>query len=124
AKAVRNDEPKAFRTPRLKPCPDTNRSHSALLEEDALDAAGVACGGVAINDYGGEAGIVFCGLEACRHVGEEALQDGVFSHANHAVVRAGHAYVGLVGGALGQHALVGGGNVSVSADDSGDAAIE
>jgi hypothetical protein len=44
--------------------------------------------------------------------------------ADDGVVRAGHAYVGLVGGAVGEDALVGGGDVGVGAEDGRDAAVE
>ena len=44
--------------------------------------------------------------------------------ADDGVVRAGHAYVGLVGGAVGEDALVGGGDVGVRADDGGEASVE
>ena len=50
--------------------------------------------------------------------------DEIFFDADDAVVGAAHAHIGLVGGAAGQHALVGGGNVGVRAQDGSDAAIE
>ena len=46
---------------------------------------------------------------ARRHVGEEALDHQFLLHADHAVVGAGHADVGLVGGAFGKNTRVGGG---------------
>ena len=55
---------------------------------------------------------------------QELVQHQLLLHADHAVVGAAHAYVGLVGGAAGEDALVGGGNVRVRAEHRGHAAIQ
>src|SRR5687767_12322676 len=63
-------------------------------------------------------------LEARRHLAEEALHDDLAIDADDALRRARHAEVGDVGGAPGQHALVGGLHVAVRADHGADAAVE
>ena len=47
-------------------------------------------------------------FHANRHLREEFLQDDVFVHADHRLVRTGHADVGLIGGAVGKNPRVGG----------------
>ena len=69
-------------------------------------------------------GLPLAGFEFAGHSGEEAGEDELFFYADDGVVGAGHAYVGLVGGAVGEDALVGGGDVGVGAEDGGDAAVE
>jgi len=85
---------------------------------------GAACGSVTEDEGGAHLGIAFCGFEFARHSGEEAGEDEFFFYADDGVVRAGHADVGLVGGALGEDALVGCGDVGVGAEDGGDASVE
>src|SRR5688572_28029639 len=64
------------------------------------------------------------GLEARRHLAEEALHDDFAVDADDALRRARHAEVGDVGGAPGQHAVVGGLHVAVRPDHGADAAVE
>ncbi len=54
----------------------------------------------------------------------EFLQHGLDLAADDRLQRAAHAGIALVGGAPGQHALVGGGHMGVRADDGGDFAVE
>ena len=56
--------------------------------------------------------------------GEEALENDVGLHADHGVVRARHAAIGLVRRAAGQNASVGRRHVSVRADHGGYAAVQ
>ena len=60
----------------------------------------------------------------CQASGEETGEDELFFYADDRVVGAGHAYVGLVGGAVGEDALVGSGDVGVCTEQGGDAAVE
>src|SRR3984957_13400520 len=85
---------------------------------------GAAGGSVAVDKGGAHLGVALGGLELAGHSGEEACEDQLFFYADDGVVGAGHAYVGLVGGAVGEDALVGGGDVGVRAEESGDAAVE
>ncbi len=95
-----------------------------LAEQEVLDAVGAACSAVAADDGGGHFGIAFGGLELARHSGKEAVEDEFGFDADDGVVGAGHADVGLEGGASGEDASVGGGNVGVGSEDGGDAAVE
>ena len=85
---------------------------------------GAAGGSVAGDEGGAHFWVALGGLELAGHSGEEAVEDELGFDADDGIVRAGHAYVGLVGGAVGEDALVGGGDVGVGADDGGDAAVE
>ena len=85
---------------------------------------GSAGGSVAGDESGAHLRVAFGGLEFAGHAGEEAVEHELFFYADDGVVGAGHAYVGLVGGAVGEDALVGGGDVGVGADDSSDASVE
>ena len=95
-----------------------------FAEHDALDAVGAAGGSVAGDEGGAHLWIALGGLELAGHSGEEAVEDELGFDADHGVVGAGHAYVGLVGGAAGEDALVGGGDVGVGAEQGGEAAVE
>ena len=79
---------------------------------------------VAIHHHGAEPNIAGGRFEARRHIVQKPPDHQFFLHADHAVIRASHADIGDVGGTVGQHALIGGRNVGVRADDRGDAAIE
>src|ERR1700757_958316 len=63
-------------------------------------------------------------FETCRQAVQEFLDDAHTVHPDHAVMRPGHADIGDVRGAFGQHTLVGGGHMGMGADDGGDAAVE
>ena len=52
------------------------------------------------------------------------LQHQLLFHADHAVVRAAHAHIGLVGGPARQHALVGGRNMGMRPQHRGHAPIQ
>src|SRR5271163_2843018 len=82
-----------------------------FAEHEALDGSGAAGRSVAIDHGGAHAGVVAGGFELARHAGEEAVEHQLLLNADHAVIRAAHADVGLVGGASGEHAFVGGGDV-------------
>ena len=96
----------------------------SFAEHDALNAGGAAGHGVAGDQRGAHLGVAFGGFEFAGHSGEEFFQDQILFHADYAVIGAAHAYVGLVGGSAGEHALVGGGDVGVRAQNGGDAAIQ
>src|SRR5256712_3929341 len=109
------------------------RSQRLLVEPetDALDGAGAeASGGVAramivsFDEYGVHLHIARGYVEAGGHAVEKFADDALAVHAEDAAVRAGHADIGDVGGALGQDAFVGGGDVRVRANDGGDAPVE
>jgi hypothetical protein len=63
-------------------------------------------------------------FELSWHSGEETRKNQFLFNTDDGVVGAGHAYVGLVGGAIGQDALVCCGDVGVGAEKSGDTAVE
>ena len=86
-----------------------------LAEHEALDVVGAARGSVAGDEGGAHLWVALGGLEFAGHTGEEAGEDELFFYADHRVVGAGHAYVGLVGGAVGEDALVGCGDVGMGA---------
>ena len=85
---------------------------------------GFAGFGVAGDDGGAHLWISRSGLELAGDAGEEAAEDKFFFNADDRVVGAGHADVGLVSGAAGEDAFVGGGDVGVGAENGGDAAVE
>ena len=87
-----------------------------LAEHDAFDVVGAASGPVAGDEGGTHLGVTFGWLELARHSCEEASEDKLFFYTDHGVVGAGHPYVGLVCGAVGEDALVGGGDVGVGAE--------
>ncbi len=60
-------------------------------------------------------GLPLAGSNLPGHAGEEAGEDQLFFYSDDGVVGAGHAYVGLVGGAVREDALVGGGDMGVGA---------
>ena len=69
-------------------------------------------------------GVALGGFELAGHAGEEALENHLGFDADDRVVGAGHADVGLEGGAVREDALVGRGDVGVGAEHGGDAAVE
>src|ERR1700744_3590925 len=85
---------------------------------------GASGGSVAGDQSGTHLWISFCGFELAGHSSEEACEDQLFFYADDGVVRTGHAYVGLVGGAVGEDALVGGGDVGVGAEECGDTTVQ
>src|SRR5216683_4433489 len=99
-------------------------ARALLAEHDAADAVGAAGGSVAGDEGGAHLRVALGRLELAGHSGEEACEDELLFDADDGVVGAGHAYVGLVGGAVGEDALVGGRDVGVGAEDGGDAAVE
>jgi hypothetical protein len=99
--------------------------HGALFaEHDALNMMGAAGGSVAGDERGAHLGVALGGLEFAGHSGEEAGEDKLLFDADDGVVGTGHADVCLVGGAAGEDALVGGGDVGMGAEQGGDAAVE
>jgi NAD(P)-dependent dehydrogenase (short-subunit alcohol dehydrogenase family) len=68
-------------------------------EIQALDRAGAAGGFVDIEQNRVHLHVAFGDHEARGHCVEEALQHALLFHANHGIVRAGHAGVGDIGGA-------------------------
>ncbi len=63
-------------------------------------------------------------LKGLRQLGDEAPQDDVGAHPDHRVTRAGHADVGHVGGAAGEHARVARLHVGVRAEHGGDPPVQ
>lgn len=84
----------------------------------------MAGGWVAFDQDAAEAGIALGSFKAPGKASEKALENLFFLYADDAVVRTAHPDIGLVSGALRQHSIIGGGNVSVCAQDGGDAPIE
>ncbi len=82
----------------------------------------------AVADLDGDAaerGFAHGGGKASRgDAAQEAADRLVLLHAEHAVVVAGHAGVGEVGGAAGENLMVGGRHVGVGADDEARPAVE
>jgi hypothetical protein len=100
-------------------------SDDALFaEHDAFDAVGAAGGSIAGDEGSAHLWVALGGLELAGHAGEEAREDELLFYTDHRIVGAGHAHVCLVGGAVWEDALVGCGDVGVSAKQSGDAAVE
>jgi hypothetical protein len=77
---------------------------------------GTAGGSVAADEGGAHLRVALGGLELARHASQEAGKDQLFFDSDDGVVGAGHAYVGLIGGAVGKDAFVGGGDVGVGAE--------
>jgi len=100
------------------------RGGSLFAEHDALDVVGTACRSVAGDKRGAHLRIAFGGFELAGHSGEETLENLLDFNADDGVVGAGHAYIGLVGGASGKDAFVGSGDVGVGAKEGGDAAVK
>src|SRR5882762_9843211 len=88
-----------------------------FAEHDVLDEVGAAGGSIAGDESGAHLGVALGGFEFSGHAGEETVEDEFGLYADDGVVGAGHADVGLVGGAVGQDACVCGGDVSVGAND-------
>jgi hypothetical protein len=95
-----------------------------FTQHDSLNVMGAAGGSFAVDEGGAHLWIALGGFELAGHAGEEAGEDELFFYADDGVVGAGHADVGLVGGSVGKDALVGGGDVGVGAEESGNAAVE
>lgn len=89
-----------------------------------MNAVGAAGGSVAGDEGCAHFWIALGRLEFAGHSGEEAVEDEFGFDADDGIVGAGHAYVGLVGGAAGEDALVGGGDMGVGAQERGEAAVE
>src|SRR3954447_13707033 len=68
--------------------------------------------------------VVGGGLELHGHHRGEAAHGQLLLHADHPAARPGHAHVGHVGGAAGEHARVGRGHVRVCADACRHATVE
>src|SRR5437879_9981649 len=96
----------------------------SLAHHDSLNRERLAAGIVAFDDHRTETRVAGCWFKANRHVVQEAPDHKLFFHADHAVMRAGHAHVGNVGGTAGEHALVGGRHVSMSSDYGGHSPIQ
>ena len=94
------------------------------MNADSLDTQGLAGVGVDIDDRAADAYIVGGNVERRMDVGEHGPEDAVFASAEHRIVGSGHAEVGDVGGAVGQHALVGGGDMGMGAKDAADPPVE
>src|SRR5260370_34684749 len=95
----------------------------SLAHHDSLNRERLAAGIVAFDDHRTETRVAGSWFEANWHVVQEAPDHELFFHANHAVIRAGHAYVGNVGGAAGKYSLVGGRDVSMSSDYGGHSPV-
>src|SRR5277367_3941389 len=99
-------------------------ANSVEAEIYAIDGAGAAGGFVHVNLHSVHLHVAFGYREFCGERIEEALHDGFFLHADDGIVGAGHAYVGDIGSAAGENAIIGGGDVGVRAQDGGDFAVE
>ena len=95
-----------------------------FAEHDAFDLMGAACSSITGDEGGAHLWVALRGLELPGHSCEETREDELFFNADYGVVWTGHAYIGLVCGAVGKDALVGGWDVRVGAEQGGDAAIE
>jgi hypothetical protein len=93
-------------------------------QHEALHVASAARRPVALDEDGAHAGVVAGGLEFAGHSGEEAGEDELLFDADDAVPGAAHAHVGLVGGATGEDARIGGGDVGMGAEDGGHAPVQ
>ena len=93
-------------------------------QHEVSDGDGMAGAGIAFDQHAGEAGIAFGGFKAAGKASQEPLQNLFLLHADHAVIRTAHPNIGLVSGSLGQHSRVGGGNVSMRAQNGGNASIK
>src|ERR1700756_2035521 len=80
-----------------------------LAQHQTFNAAGAPGLVIALDYDGAEADVAGGGFEARGHAAEEALDYQLLLYADDAVVGAGHADVGDVGGALGQNVFIGGG---------------
>lgn len=94
------------------------------FEAESLDVGGSAGVGVNRDNDAVDANVVFGNAVRVGHLGHETLDDTIGTAAEDGGVRAGHAQVGNVSGAVGQNSFVGGGDVGVSAEDEADLAVE
>jgi len=76
---------------------------------------GSTCGSIAGDQRCAHLRVALGGFELAWHSSEEAGENKLFFYADDGVVRTGHAYVGLVGGAVWENAFVGCGDVGVRA---------
>jgi hypothetical protein len=95
-----------------------------FAEQQALGGECTACSRIAFDDKSGHAWVAFGGFKFRGHAGEKALDDEMFFDADDGIVRAAHADIGLIRGAVVEDAVVGGGDVCVRADDRRDATVE
>jgi hypothetical protein len=86
-----------------------------FAEHDAFDLMGAASGSVARDKSCAHLWVALGGLELTGHSGEETGEDEFLFYADYRVVGTRHAYVGLVGGAVGEDAFVGSWDVGVGA---------
>ena len=93
-------------------------------QADPLDAVGQAGGRVDVDHHTVQPGLSRRGAEAGRHPVDEPPQHRLDLDTDDGVVRPGHAHVGDVGRARGQHPLVRGLHVGVGAHDGGDLSVE
>ena len=94
------------------------------MTHESLDGGGPAGGWVDVDDRAAEADVAGGDVELGGAAGERGFHHAVDAAADDAFERAGHADVALEGGAAGEDALVGGGDVRVRAENGGDAAVE
>src|ERR1700733_453594 len=95
-----------------------------LAQHNAFNPPRPPCLVVTLNHNAAKPHIARRRLKAGWHAAQEALNDQFFFHANHAVIRPSHPYIGNVGSALAQHSFIGGGNMRMGADHSRSATIE
>jgi hypothetical protein len=100
------------------------KCYGLLAEHDALNVMGATSGSVAGNQGRAHLGVAFGGFELAGHSGEKSGENKLLFDADDGVIRAGHAYVGLVGGAAWEDAFVCRGDVCVGAEQGSDAAVE
>ncbi len=98
---------------------------------EAFDGAGAeAAGGVTrgfvggFDQHGVHLDVAFGDFKACWQAIEKFFDDALAIHADHAAMRPGHAYIGDVRGALGQHMLIGGGHVRMRSDHRRGSSIQ
>jgi len=94
------------------------------VDSDALDALGLFC--AAVDSYQDCIHFHIAGgyLKRERHLRSKRLQDALDAPAEHGIVRTGHPDIGYIRGAFGHNSLVGGHDVSMSAETQADPAVE
>src|SRR5262249_2173977 len=95
-----------------------------FAEHDSLNGVCPAGDGIAVNQNSAETRIAFGGFKTGGKPCKEALEDLLLLNADDAVIRAGHANIGLISRAFGQNTRVGRRHVGMGAQNGGDSAVE
>jgi len=106
-------------------CPPISLASPAVQGPlDALEGDSFAGGGVHVDEHAEEEDRAGGDFVGAGDAGEEAFEGDFGFHADDGVGGSDHAHVGDKGGAAGQDALVGGGDVGVGAEHGADFAVE